>query len=469
MDGGLALADRQRWAEKQFGTADLGDKRRTRRLVRLATQMAANSSGSIPQQTGTVADMKAAYRLFSADDVTHEAICRPHFDQTRERAGRLPMVFFVQDTAELNYTLHDHCEGLGPIGHGGPMRGLHQQNVLAVDPSARRPLGLMYQRHHRRRARPAGSTKDRASQRRIPLEERESHWWVEAIRQIGSPPPGVRWVHVGDRGEDIFGVYDEARRQGTDWLIRISKDRRVDTPQGPDSLFSYARRLSPVGHRRVTVRRKASAAPEEVDLCVAAGRVTLKPSRYEPGYRDRAPIDCWIVRAWEANPPAGSQPLEWLLCTSLSCETADMALFVAEGYSFRWMIEELHKCEKTGCQVEMRRLEHVDRLEPLIGLLSVLAVGLLQLKFVARDDPDRPASTMFDDVAVRVMGRYLKRKSGHVLTVGEFWRGIGRLGGHLGRKRDGPIGWLRAWRGWQSFQLILLGATLNEERRKKCG
>jgi hypothetical protein len=84
MDGTCALADRWRWAEDQFGSADLGDRRRTQRLVKVAAQMAGNSSGTIPQQTGTVADMKAAYRLFSERDVTHEAICRPHFQQTRE-------------------------------------------------------------------------------------------------------------------------------------------------------------------------------------------------------------------------------------------------------------------------------------------------------------------------------------------------------------------------------------------------
>lgn len=84
MDGTLALADRHGWALGQFGSADLGDVRRTRRLVRLASQMAGNSSGTIPQQTGTTADMKAAYRLFADDEVTHEAICRPHFQQMRE-------------------------------------------------------------------------------------------------------------------------------------------------------------------------------------------------------------------------------------------------------------------------------------------------------------------------------------------------------------------------------------------------
>jgi hypothetical protein len=467
MDGRLALADRRRWSEDQFGSADLGDRRRTRRLVRLAAQMAGNSSGTIPQQTGTIADMKAAYRLFAADGVTHEAICRPHVEQTREQAGRLPMVFLLQDTATLDFTSHVHCEGLSPIGPVASMRGLHQQNVLAMDPHTRRPLGLMYQRHHHRQARPPGHSHSRTATRHVPAEERESYWWIEAIRAIGSPPSGVRWVHVGDRGEDIFGVYDEARRQRTDWLIRVARDRAVQTPEGADSLFSYARRLQRRGCRNLTVRRKGGEGPQAVRLCVAAGPVTLMPPRFDPAYRGCAPTDCWVVRVWEENPPTGVEPLEWLLCTSLACETASDAEFVAEGYSFRWMIEEFHKCEKTGCQVEMRRLEHVDRLEPMIGLLSVLAVWLLQLKFVARDHPDEPARTFVDELSVRVMARYLKKPLA-TLTISEFWRGIGRLGGHPGRKRDGPLGWLRAWRGWQSYQLMLLGAALNEEA-KKCG
>jgi hypothetical protein len=429
--------------------------------------MAGNSSGSIPQQTGTSADMKAAYRLFSSDDVTHEAICRPHFEQTREAAGDLARMFLVQDTTILNFTSHLHCEGLGPISCDSRMQGLHQQNVLAVDPATRRPVGLLYQQHHRRQSRPPGHSDDRTATRRVPIEERESFWWIQAIREIGSPPEGVSWIHMGDRGEDIFGVYDEARRQGTDWLIRASKDRRIQTPEGLKSLFSYARSLPSVASRQLTVRRKGGSGPEEVQLCMSAGRVTLLPSRYEPAYRNASPIECWVVRAWEENAPSDVAPLEWLLCTSLTCDTAPDVLFVAEGYSLRWMIEEFHKCEKTGCQVEMRRLEHVDRLEPLIGLLSVLAVWLLQLKFVARDDPEALASAHFDGLTVRIMAQYLK-KPPDILTVGELWRGIGRLGGHPGRKGDGPLGWLRAWRGWQSLQLMMLGATLNEESRK-CG
>lgn len=465
MDGVVTLAQRKVWAREQFGAARLGDARRTSRLVKLAEQMAGHSSGSIPQQTGRAADMKAAYRLFASPQVTHAAVVAPHLAQTRARASGLPQVFLVQDTAELNFSTHVHCEGLGPIAHGKGLCGLHQQNVLAVDPVQRRPLGLMYQQHHRRRERPASH--GRTEKRRTPLAARESHWWVEAIRRIGAPPEGVRWVHVGDRGEDIYGVYDEARRQGTDWLIRVARDRRVQTPSGQTRLMSYARSLPTVAQRTLTVR-KPSGGTRAVVLQVAAGPLTLLPVRAEREYRQRAPLACGVVRVWEAEPPEASRPLEWVLLTSLPCEMPAAALFVAEGYSLRWLIEEFHKCEKTGCQVEARQLTHTDRLEPLIGLLSVLAVWLLTLKYVARDEPDRPATECFDEDMVRVMARYLQRPR-ETLSVAQFWRGIGRLGGHPGRQRDGPLGWLRAWRGWQSFQLILFGASLMQQPEPNCG
>jgi hypothetical protein len=465
-DGQACLSNPAAWALEQFGPAALGDARRTRRLVRLAAQMAANSSGSIPQQTGNAADMKAAYRLFSAGEVTHEAICRPHFEQTRVAAGRLPLVFLVQDTTQLNFSTHGHCKGLGPMGRGS-MRGLHQQNVLAVDPDTRQPLGLMYQQHPRRASRGRGH--GRAAKRRVALAQRESYWWIEAIRALGPPPAGVRWVHVGDRGEDVFGVYEECRRQGADWVIRAARDRKVQTPQGPDHLLAYARRLPGLAQRTLTVRDAPRNSTREAVLTVAAGPVTLIPPRYEPAYRRLAPLSCWVVRVWEVNGPAGTKPLEWVLLTSEVCASAETALSVGQGYSLRWVVEEFHKCEKTGCQVEARRLESVERLEPLIGLLSILAVWLLKLKYVARDAPEQPAVELFDQETVAVMAGYLKR-SPRDLTVGLFWRGIGLLGGHPGRKGDGPVGWLRAWRGWQSFQLILLGARLGARQlRERCG
>ena len=328
MEGQVGIADRAQWAQEQFEAADLGDVRRTRRLVKLAEQMAGNSSGTIPQQTERSGDIKAAYRLFAQDAVTHEAICTPHWQRTREQASAPPMVFLVQDTTELDFTYHGRTRGLAPIGNGGG-RGLHQQNVLAVDPARGVPIGLMYQRHHRRQEVPEGET--RAGRRQRPLAQRESFWWVEAIRAIGSPPEGVCWVHVLDRGGDAFAVYDAIRDTQTDFIVRAAQDRRIAPTDGAGYLFDYARSLPSLGARDLTVRVKGSS-PRQATLQIAAASVTLLPSVTEPELRRRPPVGCQVVRIWEDHPPPDTEGLEWILLTSLPAETFQQTTRVAEGY-----------------------------------------------------------------------------------------------------------------------------------------
>ncbi len=70
MDGS-SLTDPLVWAQETFGAAELGDRRRTRRLVRVVAEMAADPQGSLPREmSGNWADLKAAYRLVRADGVS---------------------------------------------------------------------------------------------------------------------------------------------------------------------------------------------------------------------------------------------------------------------------------------------------------------------------------------------------------------------------------------------------------------
>ena len=48
------------WAEEELGSADLGDGRVSRRLVRLAEDLSANPTASIPQACQGWAETKAA-------------------------------------------------------------------------------------------------------------------------------------------------------------------------------------------------------------------------------------------------------------------------------------------------------------------------------------------------------------------------------------------------------------------------
>ncbi len=129
-------------------------------------------------------------------------------------------------------------------------------------------------------------------------------------------------------------------------------------------------------------------------------------------------------------------------------------------YEKRWLIEEWHKALKSGCQVTQRQLHTAARLEALVGLLGVEAVRLLQLRALARTEPERPAEGLVPAGAVRLLWRVRRLTVAVSATVGRFFRELAKLGGFLGRKGDGEPGWTTIWRGWEKLHLMLRGAEL---------
>ena len=103
---GAVILDPQPWSAAQFSDCELGDVRRNRRLMKLATQMAARPDGSTPDQTETWADCKAAYRFFDEKDVTFTAIVTPHCRQTRAAGQPGNVKLLISDTTELDFGIH---------------------------------------------------------------------------------------------------------------------------------------------------------------------------------------------------------------------------------------------------------------------------------------------------------------------------------------------------------------------------
>ena len=80
----MALAmEVAQWSREQFDGCELGDRRRTQRVVKLAAQAAMMPDASTPKQTEGWSDCKAAYRLFAQPAVTFEALTAPHCARTR--------------------------------------------------------------------------------------------------------------------------------------------------------------------------------------------------------------------------------------------------------------------------------------------------------------------------------------------------------------------------------------------------
>jgi len=197
--------------------------------------------------------------------------------------------------------------------------------------------------------------------------------------------------------------------------------------------------------------------------------VTLLPPKnwadkpHRRGKPRPGPIRCWAVRVHEIDPPAGAEPVEWVILTDEPVADLSAALTVAFWYACRWLIEEYHKCLKSGCRVEARQLEDAGRLAPLVGVLGVVAVRLLQLKHRARTDPDAPARSVVPERSVKTLAAKLALPEG--MTARQFWRGTAQLGGFLGRKGDGDPGWQTLWRGWQQLELLTEGAELAKRMR----
>jgi hypothetical protein len=193
------MLDPRSWAERTFGRVQLHDLRRTGRAVQAATNLAETPLGSLPAHMHTWNETKALYRLLDEPDVTFAALMQPHLHQTREQATSTPVVLLVQDTTAIDVSHRRKISGVGHIGNERG-RGFFVQTVLAVRPQTREVLGCMAQEPFVRM--PAHAGEQRYGRRK--RDEREPDVWIRQVHAIGTPEPGSVWVHVGDRGADMF-------------------------------------------------------------------------------------------------------------------------------------------------------------------------------------------------------------------------------------------------------------------------
>ena len=454
----MHIWDTESWAQQQFSDCQLGDKRRTTRLMSLAHQVVNHPAGGFPEQTETWADLKAAYRLFDRPEVTFEAVAQPHWQQTRKRtAGRY---LVLGDTTELDFGIHREIADLGPTGNGGGW-GFLLHSGLLVDAHGEEIFGLAGQTIHYRKLAPK---KENTSQRL--MRDRESEIWGKVIDAVGPPADGVEFVHVLDRGADNFEVYCHCMEQEVDWVVRVTqRHRKILTADGERiSLQEYLGQLSLAGTYELSLRARPSQAARTAKLEVRFGSLRVPPPNHKSPYvkcLNLGAIEMWVVHVREVHAPVGVEPIEWILLTSLAVTDFEDAWVTVAYYEKRWLIEEWHKALKTGCRVTQRQLKTKERLEAMVGLLSVVSVRLLQLKSAARSDPERPARRMIPWRWIAMLQAARKNlKQVKSLTVGAFYRELAKLGGFIGRKSDGEPGWITIWRGWQKLYLMVRGAEI---------
>ena len=445
------------WAMEQWGTVALGDKRLRRRAVGVGARMAGRTDASVARQVESWGDLKGAYGLLNNKRVSLEKLTAPHRAATLKRAGAAGVTLLIEDSTELDYSSHKQKKGMGPIGNGHG-QGMILHSTLAVNPDTREVLGLAHVqtilRQPTPKPRPRGYQSD------------EGLVWEVSAKAIGAPPEGAIWVHVSDRGSDIFEYMRACVDQHKDFVVRAKNNREVSSPDmEPDEtshVFDFIRAQPAAADSayEVNVSARPGQPARIAQVMLAWAKVDLAvPAHLSSDLQAQGALSIYIVRAYEPNPPPGVEVVEWVLLTTRPVLTLAQAQQIVSWYECRWLCEEYHMCLKTGCKIEASQLDDGADIQRLLGFATPIAVRLLQLKQLVHQTPDRLAGQVIDPLMVQVLA--LRHKViAATLTLAEFWMRVARLGGHLGRASDGDPGWRTLWKGWQLLSDLTDGARL---------
>jgi hypothetical protein len=463
------------FGERNFSGIDLGDQRRTARLIQAADDMCRHPGGTLPDKFPKPADLRAFYRLMNCEKVTHDIVLQAHADDTRAcvAACGANVVLLLHDGTELDYTTRTNLsEHMGQIGKG-TRRGYICHNSLAVrlttDPAKAtvvpETLGLLSQiLHHRPRVNKNETHKE--ARERV---SRESRLWLRGVQRCGPAPAGVCCVDVSDSLSDIFEYMAYEVTQGRRFVLRAKENRRLAEPiAGQAYLIDAVRTVPPAGTRTLKVAASPGRKARTTQVNISLTPVSVAPPGRKSGDYAPEPLALWAVRVWEPNTPANEEPLEWILLTNCPVLTLQDAFERVDWYELRWIIEEYHKGMKTGCGIETLQFDTPAAAEPAIALLSAVATTLLRLRDAARapDADRRLASEVVDRVYVEALASYYPGRLKSNATVLTFYMHVARLGGHQNRKGDGFPGWLTLWRGWTKLESMVAGYTA---RPRTCG
>ena len=244
--------DSVQWAEQEFGQAQLGDNRLTKRLVRLATQRASMPNATIPQSCQNMAGTRAAYRFYDNDQIQADQILEPHRKASIQRLRGQAVVLAVQDTTQIDLTNHPHMQGTGylqDLHHTGLL--LH--TTLWVTPQ-REPLGLLQQQAWVRDPSEFGKKHQRDKRQ---LAEKESKKWLtslQAVATIQKETVNSQLISVGDSEADLHTLFDEAQRLNQHFLIRAGRDRLIED-QTEKHLWEYMAKQPVAGTLEVALPR----------------------------------------------------------------------------------------------------------------------------------------------------------------------------------------------------------------------
>jgi hypothetical protein len=472
------------WAKDEVAGAKFGDKRLEARIAMVLSALGDRPIMSIPAACGGRAEWKAAYRFFDNKKVTYERVLEPHIEKTKERMAAQKVVLLVQDTTEVDMTRpNQEVEGAGELD--GPRRGVLMHVMHAFAPEGL-PLGTAWAEVLNRTEGVSHEAREEKSRKRKqkPIEAKESFRWLSGLREartLAQEMPEVQCICVADSEADIYELFAEPRgEQPVHWLIRACQDRAIAGDPG-HQLRGEALVTPMLYEVDLLIRgRKAKTAAEDrsrrqnretrrATVEVRAASVTLRP----PPRSDRKlpPVTVNVVLVREPNPPAGEVRVEWILVTTLPINTLEQVRTIVEHYCVRWTIEVLFRTLKSGCRIEHRRFEHIDRVLPAIALYMIVAWRTLFVCRMGRSCPDIDCEAIFEPSEWKAVWMAVHRTPPPKKSprLQEMVHLIASLGGYIERRNSEP-GTQSLWIGLQRMHdLAWAWDTFGPEAKNRAG
>ena len=129
----MTKATARSWAREEFGSAALGDSRRTHRLVRMVAGAARNPSGKVSSVFDKAKEREGAYDFLESPHVSAKAVAESVFAATAKRTKERGYAYVVIDGSSLSLPDETGGKGFGPVGtRQVPVSGVMVNSALAV-------------------------------------------------------------------------------------------------------------------------------------------------------------------------------------------------------------------------------------------------------------------------------------------------------------------------------------------------
>jgi hypothetical protein len=444
----------EQWITQELERTELGDTRRTKRLIKIVENLSAKPEASIPQASGTWAETKATYDFWDSPYVKPSMIRQGHIDAALERISKQRVVLAIQDTTELNYTSHKALSGTGYLD-SKYAQGLKVHSIFTASAQGV-PLGIIEQQVWARKEEELGKAENRKHKS---TQQKESQRWLDGLKATESIIPELlQVVTIADREADIYDLFACPRRPGSDFLIRATQNRCLDGSE--EHLWETLESVDSLGTITLDVKRNPTRTSRSAILTLRYRTITIAPPQNRPKTEQLAAITLQAILVTEVDPPSEIEPICWLLLTTLEISTFQDVLKYVQWYSYRWLIERYHYVLKSGCGIEKLQLETAQRLEMALATYSIVAWRLLWLTYLARCSPNDSCQQVLAPHEWQVLYASLHHQLyPHTTppTLAQAVNWIARLGGFLGRKGDGSPGVKVLWRGLSRLHDLVAG------------